>query len=604
MKDNNVRKYIIVILLMLVVLVCGTTYALFTKTVNTEKVITIKTGKRYIGIYGPDKENLGLNVTYTFTIENRGVEEASYQVTIEDIINTVGRENINYTYTNGETTKTGKLSDGIIEEENLGVGEKVTVTIRLTSDLSGDYKGKIKVTTGEPINKNECVDVKSTPNPPELVGDMIPVVYNETTKNWKKADINGKWYDYEEQMWANAVTIKDQTKRAQYVAATAGTPILMEDMNTMMVWIPRYSYTIRNKYGCQLEGGDLPSQATPGAFDIKFVDKNTTDMGSGQYTGNTIQNYFTPSSFCWGDTCDTESTRKDSGNIELSGIWVSKFKMAGKLGDLTSLPNQMPLISYSNTLYLRLSVLFVNIKNGINGSNGTTLYGLSGDYDTHLLKNTEWGAFAYLSQSKYGKYGNKSFNGANKEIYFNGSGVTSHNSYDVKTGYSIGSAPTTDDNINNAYPYDALGEGTGASTTGTIYGIYDISGGCSECVMGNYGKYIGPYGTADSISHSGFNGYWGNHAGSNTSGVAFPSPRYYNLYNANIKYIKGDATMETVNFYNDYQEYPKSDSPWFTRGYIINIDNDDVPRTITGIFAAVGYPGSPGNCSRFSLVTW
>ena len=243
MKENNLRKYIIVILLMLVVLVSGTAYALFTKTVDTRRVITIKSGKRYIGIYGSDKENLGLNVTYTFTIENRGVEDASYQVTIEDIINTVGRENINYTYTNGETTKTGKLSGGIIEEENLGVGEKVTVTIRLTSDLSGDYKGKIKVTTGEPINKNECIDVKSTPNPPELVGDMIPVVYNETTKNWKKADINGKWYDYEEQMWANAVTIKDQTKRAQYVAATAGTPILMEDMNTMMVWIPRYSYT-------------------------------------------------------------------------------------------------------------------------------------------------------------------------------------------------------------------------------------------------------------------------------------------------------------------------------------------------------------------------
>ena len=81
MKDNNIRKFVIVILLLLVVLVSGTTYALFTKTVNTGGVITLKSGTRYIGIYGENKENIGLNVTYTFTIENRGVEEASYQVT-------------------------------------------------------------------------------------------------------------------------------------------------------------------------------------------------------------------------------------------------------------------------------------------------------------------------------------------------------------------------------------------------------------------------------------------------------------------------------------------------------------------------------------------
>ena len=189
MKERKIRKYIILILLMLVILVSGTTYALFTKIVNTRRVITIKSGKRYIGIYGEDKENLG-------------------------------------------------------------VGEKVTVTIRLTSDLSGDYKGKIKVTTGEPVKKNCIADLDSVgedtsgANPPELVGDMIPVVYNECTKSWVKADTTKSWYNYDNQVWANAVTIKDQAKRARYVSATAGTEIPIDDMNTMMVWIPRYSYTL------------------------------------------------------------------------------------------------------------------------------------------------------------------------------------------------------------------------------------------------------------------------------------------------------------------------------------------------------------------------
>ncbi len=260
MKDKNMRKFIIVPLLLLVVLVIGTTYALFTKTLDTAKVISIKTGTKYIGIYGPDKENMGLNVTYTFTIENRGTEEASYQVTIEDIINTVGRENINFTYTNGTTTKTGKLSDGVIEEENLGVGEKVTISITLTSSLSGDYKGKIKVTTGDPVKKNCIADLdvggedESGANPPELRGDMIPVVYNECTKSWVKADTTKNWYNYDAQVWANVVTIRDQTKRREYVSASAGTEIPIEDMNTMMVWIPRYSYTLGNEYGYKIEG--------------------------------------------------------------------------------------------------------------------------------------------------------------------------------------------------------------------------------------------------------------------------------------------------------------------------------------------------------------
>ena len=296
MKDNNIKKFVIVILLLLVVLVSGTTYALFTKTVNTGGVITLKSGTRYIGIYGENKENIGLNVTYTFTIENRGVEEASYQVTIEDIINTIGRENINYTYTNGDTTKTGKLSDSIIEEENLGVGESVTVTITLTSDLVGDYQGKIKVTTNEPISKN--YQDESGANPPKLVGDMIPVVYNESTSNWEKADINSEWYNYEAQVWANAVTIKDESKRAEYVSASAGTPILMDDINTMMVWIPRYSYTLGNTYGYQIEGAINPYIYWPGAFDIKFVDTNTIEFGAGKYKGDTPSEYFTPSSFC------------------------------------------------------------------------------------------------------------------------------------------------------------------------------------------------------------------------------------------------------------------------------------------------------------------
>ena len=131
-------------------------------------------------------------------------------------------------------------------------------------------------------------------------------------------------------------------------------------------------------------------------------------MGSGKYTGDTPDNYFTPSSFCWGDTCDDEATRKDPENIELSGIWVSKFQLTGTISEISSIPNSEILrnqMFYSH---------FTGVQTGMNGENGLTNYGFNGNYDTHIIKNTEWGAMAYLSQSKYGKYGNIKYSGVSK----------------------------------------------------------------------------------------------------------------------------------------------------------------------------------------------
>jgi hypothetical protein len=46
---------------------------------------------------------------------------------------------------------------------------------------------------------------------------MIPVYYDNTNDVWKKADSNNKnatykWYDYDSQMWANAVTVTSSTR--------------------------------------------------------------------------------------------------------------------------------------------------------------------------------------------------------------------------------------------------------------------------------------------------------------------------------------------------------------------------------------------------------
>ena len=94
------------------------------------------------------------------------------------------------------------------------------------------------------------------------------------------------------------------------------------------------------------------------------------------------------------------------------------------------------------------------------------IYGLNTNdniTDPHLMKNSEWGAVAYLSQSIYGK---------NSEVWKNPTFITGHagDTVDATSNWS-----------GNDISYYTL-NGQEASTTGNISGIYDISGGVDECM--------------------------------------------------------------------------------------------------------------------------
>ena len=113
---------------------------------------------------------------------------------------------------------------------------------------------------------------------------MIPVTYNGSS--WEKADATSNdWYNYSEGIWANAVTVTSSS-RSNYLSAAVGTEINMDDIETMWVWIPRYSYTIgsedgTNYYGKQGEFLDTtPTQALPGEIDIKFIGTEEKDRGT------------------------------------------------------------------------------------------------------------------------------------------------------------------------------------------------------------------------------------------------------------------------------------------------------------------------------------
>ncbi len=413
---------------------------------------------------------------------------------------------------------------------------------------------------------------------PVLIDGLIPIIYDDSINKWIKADvINQQWYDYNNLQWANATSVVS-SKKDYYVDSDPGTIVEMSDMTSMMVWIPRYSYTLKEQYGYLGYGGNTLSILTPGAFDIKFGNANMLDTGSATYSGGTATNYYTSPAFCWGNSCDNPATRSNSENIELPGFWVAKFE-ASKVGNiLYSKPNMKPMTNTS------VKDTFYYVQSLMNGTNGYYNYGYVGYVDAHLMKNTEWGAVAYLSQSKYGKYGNTNYVGVNKEIYPN-------NCTNYSTGIG-GDGPqakntTATCGVNT---YDTY-YGMGASTTGNIYGVYDTVGGTFDRVMGTVLTETGAF----DPDASGF--------------TSLPEGRYINVYPAGnygvntTPSIKGDALTDTLGFYQDRgvtSQYLTNH--WFYRGGSLWSN----ATYINGIFSYTTYSGvsDPNHSSRYTVTIY
>ncbi|MFR0823667.1 MAG: hypothetical protein ACLU84_07815 [Clostridia bacterium] len=232
------------------------------------------------------------------------------------------------------------------------------------------------------------------------------------------------------------------------------------------------------------------------------------------------------------------------------------------------------------------------------------IYGLTESADSHLMKNSEWGAVAYLSQSRYGLdkqevcINNVSLNsgGTPRTSTAGKSGVDSV--YAV-TGCTTGSTSagetvktmenikgTTGNTANNGvYIWNQL-NGCKASSTGTIYGIYDLSGGTWERTaayvangndsLKNYGASIAYQGnTLKTVSDKYTTAYPFDSNTDNTSitiNAANLNTASTNNYEKNTL-IYGDGVRETstagigsTSWYSDYSSYPSLDSPFLIRG--------------------------------------
>ncbi len=377
---------------------------------------------------------------------------------------------------------------------------------------------------------------------PVLKEELIPININEENGEVTKADIKDEWYNYEDKKWANAVILVDNTKEYKNDEV-----IPEENIESYFVWIPKYKYKIfdMGKYTeAQLE--QVQDIGSTTAVEIQFGLTDTID-------DETKKECKTPNASGEDGTCDVNDwmTHPAFTAFENSkGFWVGKFE-TGYNQDTTNSniinvneswtkdgahrDEQAPkkLIIKPNVYSWRA----ININNMYANS-----YNYQRKLESHMMKNTEWGAVAYLSQSIYG-------------------------TCEVKDGNIVCSRIANNNNTNFITGYQSetsyFDKSVLASTTSNYSGIYDMSGGAWDAVMA-YSK------------------------GTNFQNLEIDK-QYRDLYdcdtNTSIQYNKrilGDATGELgpffdnrnnyyeSSFFNEYANFPGKNFPFIFRGGYYN----------------------------------
>ena len=441
---------------------------------------------------------------------------------------------------------------------------------------------------------------KSGANSPNLVQGLIPVVYYNN--KWVKADSTNsnstyQWYDYDNKLWANAVLVTS-TNRSTYQNASAGTTITESDILAFYVWIPRYKYKVWNKN--KVIGTDSYNARTKGIDIIFEKEKESTGTISCTYSyAAPSSSANSPNETCTGNNGDYYTHPAFTfGNDELRGFWIGKFELTGNSSKLTILPN---VSSLRNNTVSSFSTMIQNMQTSSN------IYGLSTsrtNTDSHMLTNYEWGAVAYLTNSNYGRC----TNGSCTEVTINNcsSNITGIGADSVSASQSSTTCTTTANKYNGS-------KGVLASTTGNITGVYDMSGGTNEYVMGNMSYTSGNYTLYP--SSSGFASSWYT-----TSTAKYLTTYAYGSSSTDqIAYNRsrlGDATGEVVlstgaygrgwngGWYSDSVSFSNNTSSWFLRGAFCGIDDD------AGVFYFKddigGYSSGSGyvdNSSRSALIS-
>ena len=302
-------------------------------------------------------------------------------------------------------------------------------------------------------------DIKKV-NSPKVTKGMIPIKWDESKNKWVICSENDpEWYNYSSKKWAN-VMLSD----GEYKAGEAeGTEVEDSQLGSMYVWIPRYAYTVGEH-----------------KINVTFVKGNTNEGVDGR-------EFTTDESV---DTTKTELVHPgfNLGGSPLTGIWVAKFEASGvddngnAVGNASKGSKDQTYKPNANTIAQSLpnKVSWRHISIGDCEQRSMEVatnskFGLQ-NVNSHLMKNSEWGAVAYLCYSDYGSV-----------PQINAAGTVKTTPYWYTYNLYTGQGPSANGDIGRYEKKDdsnnySTTNGILASTTGNTTGVYDMNGGAWEYV--------------------------------------------------------------------------------------------------------------------------
>lgn len=381
-------------------------------------IVSIKKGIHQISgsLYQTDGSALVEGIKYTEIILTIKISDEEKLESIDEIkvTNSDGIEIAENNSVIGDGIKSYKITANSIYKVVVKVssdGLQETLTKQIT------ISGIIQVT--EFSRENGEIDIKflsedgdniaDEANKPVL-GNMIPVNFNSNTNSWDEVTEENWNYSYNNTAgtseWANAV-VKDESG----------------NITGYFVWIPRYAYKITY----YAESAHTNVVGYSDSRGIVHADGN--ELISATNRRKVGNNYIVHPSFI-------NDVTVGGWSKELKGIWVAKYETTGNMSTgVTVLP--------ATQSWTRITI----------GEMYTKAESYNTNLNSHMMKNSEWGAVAYLAYSNYGL-------GYKTEIEIN-----------TSSDYYTGGAATEK---------EIYTTNVGQSTTGNAYGIYDMSGGAYE----------------------------------------------------------------------------------------------------------------------------
>ena len=477
-------------------------------------------------------------------------------------------------------------------------------------------------------------------NKPKLASGMTPIKFTDPTDSEKGTVVettsdDAEWYNYDEKRWANART---------------------ED-GSMWVWIPRFAYQVNadtqtfdvvflvGTTDTYYDENGEPQTAKRCTSEDQVVDTTTGFTVHPSFTDETAINY-----------------RNGGWDKEITGIWVAKFEAgyasgnndaevvasevnythknvwvpAVEEGTAGSYPARNWLdgeygstptaIKYPVFQPLTYSMNYINhndaynIAKALNGANNP--YGFNGGADSHLMKNSEWGAVAYLSKSKYGlektdiTVNNINLNNSTESVY-GVTGCTSNSTTSEQRTATIETINGTTGNTASGGVYTWNQKtGTTTSCTGSIYGIYDLSGGLWERTTGfvangnenlrEHGKSIAYDGSIPRTVSTKYVTVYPHNSETDKTGITEDSTNLNTastnnwkantlIYGDDIREISTSGTGST-SWYSDESHFPGLNNPFFLRG------GGYTNSSRAGLFSFNRYNGNGGYTDGFRAV--